>query len=73
MQGLWRTALVLAAMSTFTQAQLFFQDFSSSSSISDYVSATPNSGQFNAIGSSGSSVTVGIVGGALQYTRTGDP
>lgn len=52
------------------RAALFSQDFSSSSVVSDYVNASsPNSGQWNAIGSSGSGVTVAIAGGALQYTR----
>jgi hypothetical protein len=64
-------AMAMAAMTGIADAQLFSQDFSSSSSVSDYVSSTPNSGQFNAVGSSGSGTTVGIVGGALQYTRTG--
>jgi hypothetical protein len=52
-------------------AVIFSQNFNSSSTVSDYVSATPGSGQFNAIGSSGAGTTVNIAAGALAYTRTG--
>ncbi len=52
-----------------SQAQLFTQNFSSSSVVADYVSATPNNGQFNSISSSGAGVTVSINNGTLQYTR----
>ena len=53
-------------------AQLFQQDFSSSSTLSTYINAsTPTTGQWNAIGISASGPTVGIVGNALQLTRNG--
>jgi hypothetical protein len=52
------------------QAQLFSQDFSSSTVVADYVSATPNNGQFNAISSSGAGTVVSINGGTLQFART---
>ncbi|MHB8523929.1 MAG: PEP-CTERM sorting domain-containing protein [Limisphaerales bacterium] len=69
LDGISGVAIVMAAMTGIGQAQLFFQDFSSSGVVSDYVSTTPNNGQFNAIGSSGAGTTVSITGSALQYTR----
>ena len=62
----------LLALSEFCFAQTTYltQDFSSSSVVSDYVSATPNSGQFNAIGTSGANVTISISSGKLEYVRT---
>ncbi|HQU91213.1 MAG TPA: choice-of-anchor Q domain-containing protein [Pyrinomonadaceae bacterium] len=52
------------------QTVYFSQDFSGSSVVTDYVSATPNSGQFNAIGSSGPDMVVSINSGRLQFVRT---
>lgn len=53
--------------------QLFQQDFNSSSTVSDYVnSTTPNSGQFNAISSSGSGTVLSITNGKLRFSRTGN-
>lgn len=49
---------------------LFAQDFSSSSVVADYVSGTPNAGQFNAIGTTGGGMVISISGGQLQYSRT---
>lgn len=63
-------ALVCIFMSGAAQAQLFVQNFSSSTNVADYVSTTPNNGQFNAIGTAGAATTVSINGGTLQYTRT---
>lgn len=65
----------LVAFSLFLQtgsvsAQLFRQDFSSSSTVTDYVSSSPGSGEFNAIGSSGSGTTVSISNGKLQFARS---
>ncbi len=62
----------LLAMDVPLHAQLLFsQDFSSSSLVSDYVNlGSPGSNQWNAIGSSGAGVILGISGGALTYTRT---
>jgi hypothetical protein len=51
---------------------VFSQDFSGSSTLSDYVSPTPSSGQWNDIATAGAGVSVGIVNGALQYNRTGN-
>lgn len=62
--------VICVFMSGQAQAQLFVQDFSSSTNVADYVSATPNNGQFNAIGTSGAGTTVSINGGTLQYSRT---
>ncbi len=56
---------------TFAASEpLFKQDFSSSTIVADYVSATPTNGQFNAIGTSGAGTTISINSGALQFTRT---
>lgn len=53
--------------------QLLQQDFSSSSTVSTYVSSSsPTNGQFNAIGTSGSGTGISINGNALQYARTGN-
>jgi hypothetical protein len=66
-----RSVIVGLSYVVVAQGQIFTQDFSGSSSLSDYVAATPNSGQWNAIGTSGGGTTVGIVAGTLQYTRDG--
>jgi hypothetical protein len=62
--------VVLLSFSFSVKAQLFTQDFESSSTVSDYVSAVPDSGQFNGIttGQSGLVTTINI--GALQFERT---
>jgi|GEM_PF-1798939 len=52
----------------FGQQTIFSQDFSSSTSVTSYVSATPNNGQFNAITVAGTN-TVSISGGELSFTR----
>jgi Secretion system C-terminal sorting domain len=52
------------------KAQLFTQDFSSSTTVADYVSATPNSGQFNAISPTAGNLTTTITDGALRFNRT---
>ncbi len=51
-------------------SQLLIQDFSSSSVIADYVSASPDNGQFTEITSSGSGSSVAIVSGKLELART---
>ena len=59
---------ILVFLISEAKAQLFSQDFSSSTVVADYVSASPSTGQFNAINaSSGSSVA--ISGGTLQFDR----
>ncbi|MEZ4962689.1 MAG: T9SS type A sorting domain-containing protein [Saprospiraceae bacterium] len=49
-------------------AQLFYQDFQSSSNVPDYIGTGAN--QFDNVGSSGPGVTVSISSGSLQYVRT---
>lgn len=69
--GLMALAAFCMLMNTsVAQAQLFSQDFSSSTVVADYVSPTPNNGQFNAISSSGAGTVVSINGGTLQFART---
>lgn len=71
------TLLVIAALSTLgvlsgNAATIFEQTFSTGNTLATYVNASsPNSGQFNAIGSSGASTTVGINSGVLTFTRAG--
>lgn len=60
--------IILICVET-AEAQLFRQDFSSSSVVSDYVSTSPGNGEFNAIGSSGSGTSVSISNGKLQFAR----
>ena len=56
------------------ECQIFSQNFESSTVLADYVSSTPNSGQFNAIGTSGAGVVTSISGmpgaQALKFART---
>ena len=66
--GAFLAALALATSST---AQLFQQDFSSSTNVASYTNITnPNNGQWNYIGSSGAAVTFAVVSNALSFTRT---
>ena len=48
-------------------AIVFDQDFSSSNNLADYISATPNSGQFNDISTEGQLATVSVANGALVF------
>ena len=64
-------SLILSCASVCQANVIFSQDFSSSSIVSDYVNATPNSGQWNAISTSGAGTTVSIAGGSMQYTHNG--
>lgn len=76
--GIMKNLSFLAIVSFFVllnsnnaQAQLFTQDFSGSTTVSDYVNATnPNNGQFNAIGTANANTTVSINSGSLQFNRT---
>jgi len=66
--------LLVAAISAIVQvtnAQYFNQTFSSSNNVNSYVSASPNSGQFTFIGSTGGGST-SINQGALRLQRTGN-
>lgn len=62
--------LFLVALYVPSKAQLFSQNFSSSSTVSDYVSATPSSGQFTSINNAANNPT-SINAGALRFTKTG--
>jgi hypothetical protein len=69
--GIFAIVLVIANLffvnSSFAQT-LFSQNFSSSGSVASYVNAAPNTGQFNAITTAGTS-NVSISSGALQFVR----
>lgn len=69
--SMFPTSAQHAELKSKPSASHFLQDFSASTVVADYVSATPNSGQFNAIGSTGAAMLVSINGGSLQYDRTG--
>lgn len=62
--------VLLLSFSVSIKAQIFTQNFSGSTTVSDYVSTTPNSGQFDAISSSGSSLSASITNNALRFERT---
>ncbi len=59
-------------MGPFCRAQstLFSQDFNGSTVVSDYQSASPNSGQFTLIGAGGAGTLVTIENGQLKMDRT---
>lgn len=62
-------ALIMSA-SISLNAQLFTQDFESSTTVSDYQSVVPNVGQFSAITIGTSSLNTTITNGTLQFERT---
>ncbi len=65
--------MILASMGVW--AQLFQQNFSSSTVVADYVNAAPSNGQFNAIGSSGAGTILSINttgSNKLRFARTGN-
>ncbi|UMB54103.1 T9SS type A sorting domain-containing protein [Lutibacter sp. A64] len=62
---------LLIGFSTSVHTQIFMQDFCASNTVSDYVSATPNVGQFNKISSSSANLATSINNGALSFKRTG--
>ena len=62
---------LLTLFPTLSFAQLFTQDFNSSSAVSDYVNSTsPTNGQFNSVGTSGPGTLVSINAGQLRFVRT---
>lgn len=63
--------ILSAAFSFRLAAQLFVQDFSASSIVSDYVNAAPNNTQFTYIAASGAGVGISINNGTLELVRTG--
>ncbi len=52
------------------QAQLFSQNFSSSSTVADYISATPTTAQFTSINNATNNPT-SITGGVLRFSKSG--
>ena len=52
-------------------AQIFNQDFNASTVLSQYVSSSPNSGQFEAMSPDGASLATTISNGVLRFNRTG--
>lgn len=62
--------IAIAAKNANAQTPLFSQNFNSSSTLSNYVSGSPNNGQFNAITVSGGP-TATITANALQFVRSG--
>jgi len=62
--------LVIFLAVVSTDAQVIFSQNFSSTTLSDYISTTPDSGQWNAIGSSGAGVTLSVSGNNLSYTRS---
>ena len=68
-----KNLLLFFALSTAISmnAQLFTQNFSSSTTVADYASATPGAGQFDAIiPETANASTITIENGALRFTRT---
>ncbi|WP_299059566.1 T9SS type A sorting domain-containing protein [uncultured Polaribacter sp.] len=63
--------LLFLSFSISIKAQLFNQDFSGSTTIEDYISTAPNSGQFNEISTNGSNFTTSITNETLRFNRTG--
>ncbi len=71
-KGVFTLLLCLTAMlfaSTSSAQTLFSQDFSSSSTLSNYISATPSTGQFDAITATSPS-TATITSNALRFVRS---
>lgn len=52
-------------------AQLFEQDFSSSSTVADYINSSPGNSFFNSISTSGAGVSVSILNSSLRFVRSG--
>jgi hypothetical protein len=73
-QGSFGIAAVLLG-GTVHAASLFEQDFSSSTNVADYASATPSQNQFTDLPSTGSLGTASIENGAYKFvkTATGNP
>ena len=63
------TFLVLG-FSISIKAQLFNQDFSSSTLVLDYFNTVPNANQFNGLTTTNSKLTTSIENGSLQFKRT---
>lgn len=63
--------LFLVLFHSISNGQLLEQDFSASSTVSDYVNLSPGNSFFNSIGSSGAGVVVSINSNRLRYARAG--
>ena len=61
---------MIALSSDIANGQLFTQDFSSSTNVNDYVSASPDNTQFTYIASSGPGFSFSINSGTLEMVRT---
>lgn len=61
--------MFLALVNNSYSQELFKQDFSSSTTLSSYISATPTIGQFNAIAVTGSGTSANTASNALQFIR----
>ncbi|WAC41148.1 T9SS type A sorting domain-containing protein [Pedobacter sp. SL55] len=69
MKKLLLSLLLVIGIAATGFGQIFSQNFTSSSTLASYISATPNNGQFNNIGTSNANSTVSIVSDALQFTH----
>jgi hypothetical protein len=73
MKGKWViVSIALLITPIYSNAQLFNQNFNSSSVLSDYFSSTPNTNQFKIISTTNSSSQVAIVNNQLVFTRLGE-
>lgn len=63
--------LLLITFASLCDAQIFKQDFSASTTISNYINSAPDIGQFTAISASGTNFTASITNEALRFNRTG--
>ncbi len=63
--------LIILSLCLTLNAQIFKQDFSSSTTVDDYISTTPDSSQFNAISPDvPAAFTKSITNGALRFSKT---
>lgn len=63
--------ILIFGFSISIKAQLFNQNFNTSTSVSDYISAAPSADQFTEISTNGSNFTTSITNNALRFNRTG--
>ncbi|MFN4083732.1 MAG: T9SS type A sorting domain-containing protein [Bacteroidia bacterium] len=64
--------VIFGLVNNKAKCQILFQDFSSSTTVSDYVNSSPNSNQFNSISTSGTGTVISINTGQLRFVRTGN-
>ncbi len=66
------SVVLLVVLTTSVKAQLFYQDFESANSVTDYINNVPNTNrEFNGISTSRNNLATTINNGTLQFTRTG--